>query len=225
MTEAEWLSCGDVSRMLNAVDPHEYDRRLRLFACGCCRRIWNLLDTEASRLLVELSEQYADGLATYHDLQKANVLHRTSPSKHCRATDAAIDAAAAFEASYRSSAMCFQRCANSAAEAVALATCEDGQSFTKWIAEHKEKWHQRSVLTDIIPNPFRPVALDPSWRTEAVVALAEGIYAERAFERMPVLADALEDAGCSHDGILRHCRGDGPHVKGCWVVDLLTGRT
>lgn len=81
------------------------------------------------------------------------------------------------------------------------------------------------LVRDAFGNPFRPVALDPSWRTEAVVALAEGIYAERAFERMPVLADALEDAGCAHADILSHCRGDGPHVRGCWVVDLLTGRT
>ncbi|MBN9523413.1 hypothetical protein J0H58_33690 [bacterium] len=79
-------------------------------------------------------------------------------------------------------------------------------------------------MKDIFGNPFRPVAVDPSWRTEAVVALAEGIYADKAFDRMPVLADALEDAGCSHEDILSHCRGDGPHVKGCWVVDLLTGR-
>jgi hypothetical protein len=80
------------------------------------------------------------------------------------------------------------------------------------------------LLRDIFGNPFKPVALDPSWRTEADVAIAEGIYAERAYKRMPVLADALEDAGCSHEDILSHCRGDGPHVRGCWVVDLLTGR-
>ena len=58
-------------------------------------------------------------------------------------------------------------------------------------------------------------------RTETVFALATGIYTERAFDRMPILADALEDAGCDNADILEHCRGDGPHVRGCWVVDLI----
>jgi hypothetical protein len=66
--------------------------------------------------------------------------------------------------------------------------------------------------------------LDPAWRTSTVVALAEGVYADRAFDRLPILADALEDAGCGHADILAHCRGDGPHARGCWVVDLLLGR-
>ncbi|MBN9521069.1 hypothetical protein J0H58_21550 [bacterium] len=79
-------------------------------------------------------------------------------------------------------------------------------------------------MRDIFGNPFRPVALDPAWRTEAVVALAAGIYADRAFERLPVLADALEDAGCDHADVLTHCRGAGPHVRGCWVVDLFLGK-
>jgi len=77
----------------------------------------------------------------------------------------------------------------------------------------------------IFGNPFRPVALDPAWRTEAVVGLATGIYADRAFDRLPVLADALEDAGCANADVLGHCRGPGPHARGCWVVDLLLGKT
>jgi hypothetical protein len=80
------------------------------------------------------------------------------------------------------------------------------------------------ILRDIFGNPFRPVAVDPSWLTSTVVALAEGIYQERAFDRLPILADALQDAGCDSDDVLSHCRSDGPHVRGCWVVDLLTGR-
>jgi hypothetical protein len=65
---------------------------------------------------------------------------------------------------------------------------------------------------------------DPSWLTSTVVALAEGIHQERAFDRLPILADALQDAGCDNDDILNHCRQPGEHVRGCWVVDLLTGR-
>jgi hypothetical protein len=80
------------------------------------------------------------------------------------------------------------------------------------------------LLRCIVGNPFRPVACDPSWRTATAVGLAEVIYAERAFDRLPILADALEDAGCTHPGVLAHCRGDGPHARGCWVVDLVLGK-
>lgn len=81
-----------------------------------------------------------------------------------------------------------------------------------------------AAIRDLFGNPYRPVAVEPSWLTSTVVALANGIYEERAFDRMPILADALQDAGCDNDDVLTHCRGDSPHVRGCWVVDLLTGR-
>ncbi len=81
------------------------------------------------------------------------------------------------------------------------------------------------MLRDIFGNPFRPVALDPAWLTADVLALARGIYDERAFERMPILADALQDAGCDNSDVLNHCRGAAQvHVRGCWVVDLLLGK-
>jgi hypothetical protein len=83
------------------------------------------------------------------------------------------------------------------------------------------------LIRDIFGNPFRPVTIDPSWAAWAdgtVRTLAEAIYAERAFDRMPVLGDALEEAGCDNEDILRHCREQRDHVRGCWVLDLLTGR-
>ena len=66
---------------------------------------------------------------------------------------------------------------------------------------------------------------DPSWRSAAVVGLAEAVYADRGFDRLPVLADALEEAGCDHPDVLAHCRGGGPHARGCWVVDGILGKT
>ncbi|MBN9521028.1 hypothetical protein J0H58_21335 [bacterium] len=69
-----------------------------------------------------------------------------------------------------------------------------------------------------------PVAFDPAWRTEVAVALARGMYESRDFAPMPVLADALDDAGCDEPDILAHCRKPGPHVRGCWVVDLVLGK-
>ena len=76
---------------------------------------------------------------------------------------------------------------------------------------------------DVAGNPFRPVTLDAKRLTPDVLALAKAIHAEAAFDRMPVLADGLEEAGCVSAGVLLHCRGDEPHVRGCWVIDLLTG--
>jgi hypothetical protein len=81
-----------------------------------------------------------------------------------------------------------------------------------------------TLLRDVIGNPFRPVTVDPAWLMSTVRALAAVIYADRAFDRLPILADAIEDAGCDSADILAHCRGDGPHVRGCWVVDLLLGK-
>jgi hypothetical protein len=84
---------------------------------------------------------------------------------------------------------------------------------------------QASVLRDIVGNPFHAVTPDPVWLTSTVVELARGIYAERAFDRLPILADALQDAGCEAAEVLDHCRGPGPHARGCWVVDLLLGKS
>jgi hypothetical protein len=83
---------------------------------------------------------------------------------------------------------------------------------------------QADLIREIFGNPFRPVALDPTWLTPTVRQLAEAIYQERVFERLPILADALEEAGCGQGDILGHLRGGGEHCRGCWVIDLLTGR-
>ena len=83
----------------------------------------------------------------------------------------------------------------------------------------------RPVFFEHFGDTQSPVAVDASWLTSTVVALAEGIYADRAFDRLPILADALMDAGCDHADVLDHCRGDGPHARGCWVVDLLLGKS
>ena len=79
-------------------------------------------------------------------------------------------------------------------------------------------------MHDIFGNPFRPVAFDPAWRTSTAVELARQMYEAREFSAMPILADALQDAGCENADVLGHCRGPGPHVRGCWVVDLLLGK-
>jgi hypothetical protein len=76
----------------------------------------------------------------------------------------------------------------------------------------------------VFGDTLRRVAFDPAWRTSAAVALARTAYEERHFQDLPLLADALEEAGCGDKAILEHCRGPGPHVRGCWVVDLVLGQ-
>jgi hypothetical protein len=88
----------------------------------------------------------------------------------------------------------------------------------------QETAYQCGLAHDIIGNPFRPVSFSPSWRTDTALALALQMYDSRDFGAMPILADALQDAGCEDASILDHCRGDGPHVRGCWVVDLVLGK-
>jgi len=81
-----------------------------------------------------------------------------------------------------------------------------------------------ALLRDIFGNPFRAVIIDPQWQSSTVTTFAQAIYDDRAFDRLPILADALEDAGCTDASILEHCRGGGVHARGCWVVDLLLGK-
>ena len=84
--------------------------------------------------------------------------------------------------------------------------------------------HQADVIRDIFGNPFQPITWHPSWRTSTVVTIAKTMYDSRDFSPMPLLADALQDAGCENEDILNHCRSGGPHVRGCWVVDLVLGK-
>ena len=87
---------------------------------------------------------------------------------------------------------------------------------------------QARLLRDVFGNPFWPMpSVDPAWLAGsdgAAAGLARALYEERAFDRLPILADALEEAGCTDREILDHCRGPGPHVRGCWVVDLFLGK-
>ena len=108
------------------------------------------------------------------------------------------------------------------AQMISDAIDSDVEIEDKWSYERDQ---QLLLLRDIFGNPFRPVEIDPRWLTSTVADLSRFIYEERAFDKMPILADALTDAGCDSEEMLNHCRADGPHVRGCWVVDLLLGKT
>ena len=87
-----------------------------------------------------------------------------------------------------------------------------------------EKREQSVLLRDIFGNPFHPTRFSTEWRTDTALVLARQMYESRDFSALPILADALQDAGCDSADILDHCRGPGPHVRGCWVVDLVLGK-
>ena len=112
--------------------------------------------------------------------------------------------------------------AKSSAAVAAEAASDRGVDWDD--AHSKEHEAQVALIRDIFGNPFRPISLAPAWFTSDVMALARGIYDKRAFDQVPILADALHGAGCDNDDVLNHCRGDGLHVRGCWVVDLVLGK-
>ena len=220
MTEAEWLACDDSYDMLASVPGKGSDRKFRLFAVACCERIWHLIPTEPSRHCVEVARRLADGLVKPGE--------RRAPAQAAMgdagttAAAACVGAASAYEAAVRT--------ADHATRAVARARFpahRDGwERELEWLEiKCSECLAQSALLRDIVGNPFRSITFFPVWRTDTVVSLARGMYESRDFSAMPILADALEDAGCGSDDILNHRRGDGPHVRGCWVVDLVLGKS
>lgn len=216
-TEADWFEATYPPRMIRFLSERITDRKEHLLAAACFRSTWRLLKTEQGRKAVETFEQYADGKATAEQLAEAkeeawqsnaeipNPEGNNLPEKQ-------VLGAIGLAPSLADLLM-------GVAEATAWEKLGPGE-----VGSEPEERSQTVLIRELFGNPFRPVAVDPSWLTETVVALVEGIYQERAFDRMPILADALEDAGCDDADVLNHCRQPGQHVRGCWVVDLLTGR-
>jgi hypothetical protein len=275
MSEAEWLVATAPTPMLVALRGRASDRKVKLFVCACCRRVWHLLSDSRSRLAVEAAERFADGQAGLGEVNAAEdaaeqaaldlepdpepVAGWGTPDKSIRhqASDPAKAARAARLAAWignrspgfdpvadpgRAAADAAADCAAAvgwdvarpteevAREAVGRGAREEGWEALRQAVEARaaardaEQRAQADLVRDIFGNPFRPVAIDPSWLTATVVAMARGIYDDRAFDQLPILADALQDAGCEDANILDHCRRSGPHARGCWVIDLLTGR-
>jgi hypothetical protein len=204
MTEAEWLTCANPHPMLECLRAKPSDRKLRLFAVACSRRVWNLIDP-LGQSAVDVAEAYADGL--------------TDPDE-MRAVRLACQGAGG-QASWYAAASKPEVAARNAARSAQAGVAGNPLLGT----DAGELLAQAGLLREIFgPLPFRPMRLDLSLLTPTVVQMAQTIYDDRAFDRMPVLADALVKAGCDNDEILGHCRGPGPHVRGCWVVDLILSK-
>jgi len=238
MTEEEWLTSDDLETMLDYLGGTVNDRKSRLYGCACCRHIWLLMIDERSRQAVEIAEQFIDGVIGRDELEEARIEARSAardvtgsnyPSHERGVMKNASEAAAGVVGKRVSKVI------GAVAKSVVVAAAENagvigsrvGAYETYRSAEIKSSSKQLAgTLRDVFGNPFRPVAVDAEWLTSTVVQLARGIYEERAFDRMPILADALQDAGCVNHDVLSHCRDESAtHVRGCWVVDLLLGKT
>lgn len=223
------------------------DRKLRLFACACVRRLALNLKDDRLWKIVSAVERAAD-TDNSEELLKA-----------CHEEMATVDPLGSLDddlswPSCRDAVRTLtlpkaKSAAKLAAEKAKLASgCDawfsvqpEGQTKTyagessdpkikplaaaldrAWVIERDA---QARLLRDIFgPLPFRPIAIDPRWLTSTVIDLAAAIYEEKAFGRLGILADALMDSGCDSEEIIAHCRGDGPHVRGCWVVDKILGK-
>jgi hypothetical protein len=229
MTEAEWLACTDPEPMLRFRKEKVSDRKLRLFACACCRLIWHLLVDGRSRQAVEVAERYADQLTGEEELLHAQEEATQVAGKLVRAEAHAAASAARTEITpITPVSVAWQT-----TWALVRSRVEDvSRQIAQREAVRGAAWAELAdLLRDLLGNLFHPIALNPAWRTPTTVSLAQAAYEERSLpsgtldpDRLAVLADALEEAGCSDADLLGHLRGPGPHFRGCWALDLVLGR-
>jgi hypothetical protein len=269
MTEQEWQVCTDPDPMFDflrskdspasrglfgwlgprratAPAPVPYrasNRKVRLLACVCCRRIWELLYDERSREAVAVSERFADGLADTRELAAAREAAESAAGTQIQGEGVAWDSMSAGAFGKPSIGWrAFAWAARAAAEAASLETPDTAVSATisaglEWGAHaNAERIAEKigaKVLVGLMRDlfgflPFRLINIPPDWMTwndATIPKLSKEIYEVPAFDRLPILADALEEAGCNDADILNHCRRQGEHVRGCWAVDLLLGKS
>lgn len=203
MTDTEWERCTDPVAMLEFLrgrGPVD-GRKLRLFAVACLRRVWDWID-ERGRAAITTAERYADGLAGPGELRAARLACRAAGSQaswYAAASDPFIAA--------RNAALSAQ------------------SGYAPGPAREAERATQAALLRDILGNPLRAApTIARACLTADAIALAAIIAAESAFERLPLLASLLVEAGCPNQDVQDHCRVPRPHVRGCWVLDLVLGR-
>jgi hypothetical protein len=222
VTEQEWLASPNPLLMLHFLQGKVSDRKLWLFAATCCRRIWPMIKSVTSRRAVELAEQHADGGVARKVMTAAGAAANGPPRaaeerrRRPPGTDPVVLPLLA---------------ARQAALSEAWYAARGAAEFAARAAGRGEASAQCELLRELVGNPFRPVPHDSAWRTPDVTGLARSAYEERILPagtldpvRLGVLADALEEAGCTSADLLEHLRGRGPHVRGCWAVDRALGK-
>jgi hypothetical protein len=224
MTEAEWLACTDPTPMLAFLRGKASERKLRLFACACVSQILPLSDphTDETRLGLELVAKFADGRSSKEAMKRVRKLMRKSRGANPPVRTNADDFVC-YAVEYAATEKNYLRTISYSAGLL--------ETWGKGIVACK----QITLFRDIFGNPFRPVTVDPHWLTWSsgtIPKLAQEIYNGRRLPqgtldntRLAILADALEEAGCTNPDILDHCRKPGTHVRGCWVIDLILGKS
>jgi hypothetical protein len=235
MTEAEWLACDEPSAILRFLADRRMRRKLRLIGCACCRKVWPLLADAESRTAVEVAERFADGQASEQDRRAAVHAVRQSASRLMSPEERRVY--------FSWGAPPGSNAARAALAAHAVAYSDDAEqevaseplSLTRMIQSgggipRRDK-AVAAWIQSFIGNPFSPVSFSSSLRTTAFISLAHAAYDERDLAsghldpaRLAVLSDALEDAGCTDEALLSHLRSPGPHVRGCWALDLVLGK-
>lgn len=248
MTESEWLANTSILTAMDYLQTLQLtdQRRLRLFGCACCRLVWDFLSIESARSIVVLAEEYADGESILDKLQSATSssdfvdfdsrLSRatTNGPQLSKLTHNSLQAATSLSKSYLSHwdvyGICQAVCGNPRTDFFMNSDWNMGGNDVT--PDRRKKVHQTKLLRDIFGNPFQVMKFDENWKTETILAIAKGAYEERFLPsgeldvaRMMILADALEEAGCDNEDILSHLRSPGPHVRGCWALDLVLGKT
>lgn len=249
MTEKDWFDSITPEPMLAHLGERASSRKKRLFACACVRRIWPLLDDDRLRKAVKLAERFADGRVAAEVLVKARrlatrlrkkreqveVQEETWMARAERAAAQAVEALLAEDGPILipprdirdpSDIVTTTRSARAAARA-AEAECEEDAVLAIEPIRPLAALDAVDLLREIIGNPFRHAVLEPewlAWKRKTVRRMARVIYRKRCFRNVPILGEALEEAGCYDVDILRHCRAPIEHVRGCWVVDRILGK-
>jgi hypothetical protein len=246
MTESEWVTCTDPARILDFLKGKVSERKMRLFACACCRRVWQLLD-ERKRTAVEMVERAANEEDMLGNLATAAmntqlVAHRASQAGIIGLPEwfSVAEGLLSGETEATKRLVCWIAglirgiCNDTDAASRALLGDEIRAARVAWAAAQSAKSLemilQCNLLREILGNPFRPVKTEPSWLTETVLSLATVAYEERSLSsgeldnsRLAIIADSLQEAGCTNADILEHLRSNGVHIRGCWVLDLIRG--
>lgn len=222
MTEGQWRRCADPVPMLAFLSGLTTGRKLRLFAVACARRAAHVFPDDRLARALDAAERLADRVIDRSEWEAAEggvraARSETDPVTDPRRWDAVT--AAVIAVSHAATSEHADQLAVNTAVAAARAARPPGGAAVDEDATHA------NLVREVFEYPLRPVAFSPQWRTSTAVALAAQVYAARDFSVMPVLADALQDAGCESKPVLEHCRAAGhEHVRGCWVLDRVLGK-
>jgi hypothetical protein len=221
MTESEWFECSDPGTLIcSYVDFKEIDdRQARLLICGCFRLVWHRLTNDQYMRAVNVGERFAVGLGSEDEILA--VFHPLAERPQLSDTEQALRNIAASTCSPIADLYLNLGCV----WGDALRVARKGKN------RETERRRLLHLIRDVLGNPFCPVSINSAWLNPTVSSLAQAAYDERIMPsgelelaRLAVLSDALEEAGCDNDDIMNHLRGPGPHVRGCWAVDLLLGK-